>query len=103
MIKIAIIAIVLVLFTSQIFGNLIFYAPFSLIDIKTMKNAALISICIEHLPQLIVQCLVLFVVKMQTWTTIAIATLCVSIIDTFVSVVKIFIWFVIMKEMKMGL
>ena len=90
------------LFTSQIFGNLIFYAPFNLVDIKTMKYASIISIFIEHLPQLIVQCFVLFVVKTKhSWTLITIASLFVSIIDTFLTVVKILIWFVIMQNMKM--
>ena len=89
------------LFTSQIFGNLIFYAPLSLNDIKTMKSALILSIFIEHLPQLIVQCLAFFNESQSSWTTVSITSLCVTCIDTFINCIKIIIWFVITKHMKM--
>ena len=97
------VVLVVSLFTSQIFGNLIFYAPFNLLDIRTMRFASSISVFIEHLPQLIVQCFVLLVVKTKTWPAVTIASLCVNIIDTFISIVKILIWFVIFREMKIVL
>ena len=89
------------LFTSQIFGHLIFYAPLNLHDIKTMKSASILSIFIEHLPQLIVQCLVYFNQSQSSWSTISITSLCVTCIDTFIACIKIVIWFVIMRQMKM--
>ena len=50
------VGIIVSLFTSQIFGHLIFCAPLNLNDIKRMKTTLVLSIFIEHLPQLIVQC-----------------------------------------------
>ena len=88
------------LFTSQIFGHLIFYAPFDLLDIKSMKTASIISIFIEHLPQLTVPCVALITKSQSQWTVITMATLCVGGIDTFATVVKIVIWVVVMRQMK---
>ena len=92
-------SMVVSLFTSQIFGNLVFYSPMSLRDIKTIKTAALLSIFIEHLPQLLVQCYVLLVESKQ-FTSIMIASLVVSGIDTLFITVKICIWFVVFREIN---
>ena len=98
------VVLVVSLFTSQIFGHILFYAPFDLKAVKTMKIGSLISIFVEHLPQLIVQCFVLWFSKSESqWSTISITSLCVSLIDTFTSGVKIIMWLVVMKEMKIGM
>ena len=96
------VGMIISLFTSQIFGHLIFYAPLNLIDIKTMKTASILSIFIEHLPQLIVQCLAYFNQSESSWSAISITSLSVTCIDTFITCIKIIIWFVIMKQMKVN-
>ena len=96
------VGMIISLFTSQIFGHLIFYAPLKFNDIKTMKSSLILSIFIEHLPQLIVQCLVFFNQSQSSWTTISITSLGVTCIDTFITCIKIVIWFVIMKQIKNG-
>ena len=95
------VGLIISLLTSQIFGHLIFYAPLNLHDIKTIKSALILSIFIEHLPQLIVQCTVFFNQSQSTWSIILITSLSVTCIDTFITCIKIIIWFVITKQMKM--
>ena len=92
--------IVVTLFTSQIFGHLIFYSPLNINNIKQIKISAFLSIFIEHLPQLGVVVYVIFFVPHSEVSTIDIASLIVSIIDLFVTIFKTFVWLVATKQMQ---
>ena len=92
--------IVVSLFTSQIFGHSIFYSPLRLGDIRQMKIAAFLSLFIEHLPQISVQCYQLFVVS-ENNTPIVVAAFIVNIIGIVITVFRMFFWFVVVKEMRL--
>ena len=90
--------IVVSLFTSQIFGHLVFYSPLDLKDIKQMKISAFLSVFAEHLPQLSVVCYILFF--QSSTTTIGIASFIVSGIDLFVTIFKMIVWFFVVKNIE---
>ena len=78
-------------FTSQIFGYSIFYSPISINSIKIVQISNFISLFIEHIPQMIVQIIVIFV-KSKRFNSIVAATLVVSGIDTIFLLVKAVVW-----------
>lgn len=83
------------LFTSQIFGLSIFYAPLSMKSVQIMQSSSIICVLIDHLPQLIVQCLRLF--KWKKITQIMIASLIVSLVDIIFIIFKAISWIIIYK------
>ena len=87
------------LFTSQIFGNSIFYSPIGMKSVKAMKTATIISLLVEHIPQLSIQCYLIFV-KSKQFTNIMIASLIVSIVDTLYILFKGCIWLIAFKKTK---
>ena len=87
------------LFTSQIFGYSLFYAPFGMNSINAMQTATMVSFICEHLPQLAVQTWVIFF-EDESFSKVAAATLFVSIIDAGFVVVKGCIWLVAFRESK---
>ena len=78
-------------FTSQIFAHSIFYSPMSIMSINILQIANLITIMVEHLPQLIVQIIVIFI-KLKKYNSIVIATLIVTAIDIIFMTVKAIVW-----------
>ena len=90
-------AMIVSFFTSQIFGNSIFYSPVSIDSIRAMNIVSIISIFVEHLPQLFVQAYVIFF-KSETLIPIIVAPLVVSCIDILLVIVKLIIWFFVLKH-----
>lgn len=86
-------------FTSQIFCNSVFYAPISINGINMLNISTIISLLIEHLPQLVVQIYVISQPnnKLESLTVIMIGTLIVSAIDILRTVVRGIIWSIFHK------
>ena len=84
--------------TSQIFGHLVFYSPISMKSITTMNIASILSIFVEHIPQLFVQFYVIFVESADTFTQVVFASLLVSCVDICFIIVNIAIWFFVLRS-----
>lgn len=68
-------------FTSQIFGKPVFYAPMSINGIQMIKISSLFSILFEHIPQFLVQIDVIFYQTDESISINQFATIIVTIID----------------------
>ena len=87
-------------FTSQIFGHSAFYSPMSIISINIIQMSNVVSICIEHIPQLIVQLIAITGNAYNSkdddddneFNSIVVAALVVSGIDIFFLTVKAIVW-----------
>ena len=81
-------------FTSQLFGYEVFYSPISLRMVNMIQISSIATIFIQHLPQLIVQIIVIFI-KSSHYDSIVVATLLVSGIDIIYIAVKGLVWMVL--------
>ena len=81
-------------FTSQLFGHSLFYSPISLNMVNMIQISSMVTIFIQHLPQLVVQIIVIFV-KSSYYDSIVVATLLVSGIDIVYLAVKALVWIVL--------
>ena len=86
-------------FTSQIFGRATFYSPMSIVSINIIQISNIFSIFIEHLPQMVVQIIVIFV-KLNEFNSIVIATFVVSGIDIIFLIVKGMVWMALHAQTK---
>ena len=103
-------SLIINVFTSQIFGNLLFYSPISMNGIKLLNISLIILMFIEHLPQLIVQIQVIFAYNLShsshendtrlNLTIIQIASLTVGLIDIIFVTVKALIWLILFRTKK---
>ena len=97
------ITLIINVFTSQIFGNEAFYSPISHSGITMLNISTIVSIVIEHLPQLFVQIYVLSTSDNHNsfdLTAIGFATLIVSGLDILKTGLRAFIWFILYKTKR---
>ena len=91
------IGLFITIFTSQLFGDTIFYCPLSIHGTNIIQRAAIFSVLFEHLPQFIVQICV-YSFELNTFTIISFAALTVNVIDMIFDCAKAFIWMTIKKN-----
>lgn len=77
-------------FTSRIFLNKRFEAPFTMASIIKLKMSCIISIVAENLPQLAIQISVLY--KMHDYNLISWAKLLVTAIDIIIAIDNVIVW-----------
>ena len=91
------VGMIVTVFTSQIFGNMIFYSPMRLDNVNMVRAYNFISILIEHIPQLAVQVYVIFYQSSQ-FSSIVVASLIVSIIDVLFGFIQALLWILVHKS-----
>ena len=70
------------IFTSQLFGNKLFYAPLSRVTISNMQSNSIYIVLFGHLPQLVIQILYLFIThnNINFATIFAISITCIDLV-----------------------
>ena len=92
------VSMITTVFTSQIFGLTLFFAPMSLKGINMVQIATIVSIFIEHVPQLYVQFYIIFADDMGDFSVVQMGTLIVSCFDILFSFFKAGTWIVSWKH-----
>ena len=85
------------LLTSQIFGHSAFLSPISMRSVNNVQMSSIVSVFIEHIPQVVIQIYLLFYIDKE-FDSIEIASLIVSIIDIIFAATRGIVWIIISKQ-----